>query len=172
MSETGLLARRAGLVALGTFASRILGLAQTSVVAALFTVASTDAFYIAYTIPNTLRMLLGEGAISNAFVPVFAEVRSARGQLAGRQFLSRFGGALSILLLLACAAGALAAPLIALGYAGGLRDEPARFQLVVTLTRVLFPILALAGWAALCTGVLNVLGNFATPALAPALQNM
>lgn len=172
MSETGLLARRAGLVALGTFASRILGLAQTSVVAALFSVASTDAFFIAYTIPNTLRMLLGEGAISNAFVPVFSQVRSERGQIAGRDFLARFGGALSLLLLLACAAGALAAPLIALGYAGGLRDEPQRFELVVTLTRLLFPILAFAGWAALCTGVLNVLGNFATPALAPALQNI
>lgn len=172
MSESGLLARRAGLVALGTFASRILGLAQTSVVAALFSVASTDAFFIAYTIPNTLRMLLGEGAISNAFVPIFAEVRAQRGAPAGRAFLARFGAALSVLLIAACVLGALAAPLIALGYAGGLRDEPERFQLVVTLTRLLFPILALAGWAALATGVLNVLGNFATPALAPALQNI
>jgi putative peptidoglycan lipid II flippase len=172
MSEQGLLARRAGLVALGTFASRILGLVQTSVVAALFSVTTTDAFFIAYTIPNTLRMLLGEGAISNAFVPIFSDVRSQGGAIAARRFVARFSGALSALLVLACMAGVLLAPWIALGYAGGLSDEPDRFALVVTLTRLLFPILALAGWAALCTGVLNVLGNFATPALAPALQNI
>ena len=172
MSETGLLARRAGLVALGTFASRVLGLVRESVVAALFSVAVTDAFFIAYTIPNTLRMVLAEGAVSNAFVPIFSRLRAREGEIAARLFLARFAGALTVLLVLACAVGIAFAPLIALGYAGGMRDEPARFALVITLTRWMFPLLLLAGLGALATGVLNVLGSFTVPALAPALQNV
>jgi len=172
MSESGLLARRAGLVAVGTFASRVLGLVRESVVAAMFSVASTDAFFIAFTIPNTLRMVLGEGAVSNAFVPVFSQVRTRDGEIAGTRFLARFTGALSGLLLLTTAIGMLAAPLIALGYAGGLRSDPGRFELVITLTRWMFPLLLLAGLGALATGVLNVRGNFTVPALAPALQNV
>lgn len=172
MSESSLLARRAGLVALGTLASRVLGLVRDAVVAAMFAVAATDAFYVAYTIPNTFRVLLGEGAISNAFVPVFSQVRSERGEAAGKAFLARFSGALLALLAGFTALGMLAAPLLALGYAGGLRDEPARFALVVSLTRALFPFLALVGVAALATGVLNVLGRFTLPAFAPAMQNV
>lgn len=172
MSESRLLARRAGLVALGTLASRVLGLVRDAVIAAYFAVAATDAFYIAYTIPNTFRVLLGEGAVSNAFVPVFADVRTTRGDGAARAFLSRFAGTLSALLCGFTLLGVLAAPLLSLGYAGGLRDEPARFALVVTLTQVLFPFLALVGIAALETGALNVLGRFTLPAFAPALQNV
>ncbi|MDB4972825.1 MAG: putative peptidoglycan lipid flippase MurJ [Myxococcaceae bacterium] len=172
MSETGLLARRAGLVAIGTFASRVLGLVRESVVAAMFSVASTDAFFIAFTIPNTLRMVLGEGAVANAFVPVFSQVRTQRGAIAARTFLARFGAALGAMLLLATLLGVAFAPYIALGYAGGLRSEPARFELVITLTKLMFPLLLLAGLGALATGVLNVMGNFTVPALAPALQNL
>lgn len=171
-SERGLLARRAGLVALGTFASRVLGLVRVSVMAALFPVQATDAFIIAFTIPNTLRMVLGEGAVSNAFIPVFTAVRTQDGEAAGTRFLARFTGVLGALLGFACLAGILAAPLFALGYAGGYLREPARFQLVLSLTRWLFPVLGLAGLAALATGVLNVLGRFAMPAFAPALQNV
>jgi putative peptidoglycan lipid II flippase len=172
MSETGLLARRAGLVAVGTFASRVLGLVRESVVAAMFSVAATDAFFIAFTIPNTLRMVLGEGAVANAFVPVFSQVRTRQGEIAARSFLARFTGALGSLLVLTTLLGIVCAPLIALGYAGGLRGEPVRFALVITLTKLMFPLLLLAGVGALCTGVLNVLGNFTVPALAPALQNI
>lgn len=172
MSESSLLARRAGLVALGTLASRVLGLARDAVVAATFAVSATDAFYVAYTIPNTLRVLLGEGAVSNAFVPVFSQVQSARGPEAGRAFVARFSGTMIALLTLCSALGMLAAPLFALGYAGGLETDPARFSLVVDLTRTLFPFLALVGIAALATGTLNVLGHFALPAFAPALQNV
>ncbi len=172
MSESRLLARRAGLVAVGTFASRVLGLARDVVVAALFSTASTDAFFIAYTIPNTLRMLLGEGAVSNAFVPIFTDLRTHQGEDAARRFLGRFAATLTALLLLASLLGVLGAPWIALGYAGGLRDRPAEFSLVVELTRLLFPMLLLAGLGALATGVLNILGQFTIPALAPALQNI
>jgi putative peptidoglycan lipid II flippase len=172
MSNTAVVARRAGLVALGTFASRVLGLVRESVVAAVFPVAATDAFFIAFTIPNTLRMLLGEGAVSNAFVPVFSDVRARGGEPAARTFLARFSGTLGALLLGATVVGVLGAPWIAWAYAGGFVDTPERFELVVDLTRWLFPFLALSGLAALATGTLNVLGHYAVPAFAPALLNV
>jgi len=172
MSETRVVARRAGLVALGTLASRVLGMARESVVAAIFPVAVTDVFWIAYTIPNTLRMLLGEGAVANAFVPVFADVQNKRGEAESRQFLARFGGTLLLLLSLACIVGMLGARLFGWAYAGGFASEPQRFELLVWLIRWLFPFLLLAGLAALATGVLNVLGRFTLPAFAPALFNV
>ncbi|HEX6241479.1 MAG TPA: murein biosynthesis integral membrane protein MurJ, partial [Polyangiales bacterium] len=173
MSESGVVARRAGLVALGTLASRVLGMVRDAVVAAAYPVAATDAFWIAFTIPNTLRTLLGEGAVSNAFIPVFSEVRGRQGEAAARSFLARFAGALGGLLLLACLAGMLTAPLLSWAYAGGLaQNDPPRFALVVELTRWLFPFLGLAGLGALATGVLNVLGRFTLPAFAPALFNV
>jgi len=170
--ETGLVARRAGLVALGTFASRVLGMVRESVIAASFTVAQTDAFFIAFTIPNTLRMLLGEGAVSNAFLPVFTDVRAREGEAAAKQFLARFTGALSTLLLVTTVAGMVGAPLLALLYAGGFVDEPQRFALVVSLTRWLFPFLLLSGLSALATGALNLRGRFGVSAFAPALLNV
>lgn len=173
MSETRVVARRAGLVALGTLASRVLGMVRDAVVAAAYPVAATDAFWIAFTIPNTLRMLLGEGAVSNAFLPVFSDVRTRQGDEPARAFLARFSGALALLLALACLAGVLAAPVLAWAYAGGwARSDPSRFALVVTLTRWLFPFLGLAGLAALGAGVLNVMGSFTLPAFAPALFNV
>jgi putative peptidoglycan lipid II flippase len=173
MSESRVVARRAGLVALGTFASRVLGMARDAVVAAAYPVAATDAFWIAFTIPNTLRVVLGEGAVSNAFLPVFSDVRTRQGDTAARSFLSRFTGSLLCLLALACGLGIIAAPLLSLGYAGGLAgQDPERFALVVSLTRWLFPFLGLVGLSALATGVLNVLGRFTLPAFSPALFNL
>lgn len=173
MSESRVVARRAGLVALGTFASRVLGMARDAAVAAAYPVALTDAFWIAFTIPNTLRVVLGEGAVSNAFVPVFSDVRTRDGEPAARTFLARFTGSLIGLLGLACSAGIIAAPLLSLGYAGGLAgQDPERFALVVSLTRWLFPFLGLVALSALATGVLNVLGRFTLPAFSPALFNL
>jgi putative peptidoglycan lipid II flippase len=172
MSESRVVARRAGLVALGTLASRELGMARGSVVAAAFPVAAIDAFVIAFTIPNTLRVLLGEGAVSNAFVPVYSEVENRGGGAAARQFVARFAGMLSVLLLAACAFGIAAAPGLSWAYAGGLADEPERFALVIALTRWLFPFLGLVGLAALATGLLNVLGRYTAGALSPAMFNL
>jgi putative peptidoglycan lipid II flippase len=148
-------------------------MARDAVVAAAYPIAATDAFWIAFTIPNTLRTLLGEGAVSNAFIPVFGDVRAREGDAAARRFLARFSAALMALLVLACGLGVLAAPLLSWAYAGGLaQNDPPRFALVVSLTRWLFPFLGLAGLAALASGALNVLGRFTLPAFAPALLNV
>lgn len=173
MSETGVVARRAGLVALGTLASRVLGMARDAVVAAAYSVGATDAFWVAFTIPNTLRTLLGEGAVANAFIPVFSDVRTRAGDGVARRFLARFGATLGLLLGAACVLGVATAPLFSFAYAGGLAEQdPGRFDLVVHLTRWLFPFLGLVGLAALATGVLNVLGRFTLPAFAPGLFNL
>ena len=172
MADSGIVARRAGIVALGTLASRILGMLREAVVAAVFPVASTDAFFIAFTIPNTLRMLLGEGAVSNAFIPVFTDVRTRQGPDAAKAFLARFSAALGLLLLLTSLAGMVFARPLSVAYAGGFIGDPERFELVVWLTRWMFPFLGLAGLAALATGALNAVGHFAVAAFAPALLNV
>lgn len=172
MADSGIVARRAGIVALGTLASRVLGMLREVVVAAVFPVASTDAFFIAFTIPNTLRMLLGEGAVSNAFIPVFTDVRTRLGSDAAKAFLARFSAALGLLLLLSSLAGMVFARPLAVAYAGGFIADPQRFELVVWLTRWMFPFLGLAGLAALATGALNAVGHFTAAAFAPALLNV
>jgi len=172
MTENRTVARRASLVALGTLGSRVLGMARESVCAAVFDVASTDAFFIAFTIPNTLRMLLGEGAVSNAFVPVFAEARAKEGGPAALRFLAGFSGSLGILLLIASALGMVFAPAFTLAYAGGFLRSPERFALVTDLTRWLFPFLFLSGLGALATGALNALGSYGVSAFAPLALNV
>ena len=88
----GTIARRAGIVGAGTLLSRVLGFGRDIVFAAVFPTAVTDLFYVAFTIPNALRVLLGEGAVSAAVVPVFSEVRARDGEEAARLYFARLTG--------------------------------------------------------------------------------
>jgi putative peptidoglycan lipid II flippase len=164
--------RRAGLVALGTLSSRVLGAARDAVIAASFTLAGTDAFFVAFTIPNTLRQVLGEGAVTAAFIPVFARVDEHEGRDAARRYYAGFTGTLFTLLAAASAVGVLAAPLWTALYAAGYLRDPAKFQLTVELTTLVFPYLVFAGIAALQAGALNALGRFFTASFSPALLNV
>lgn len=168
----GTLARRAGIVGAGTLTSRVLGLARDMVVAAVFQAAATDLFFLCFTIPNALRMLLGEGAIASAVVPVFAEIRSTEGEEPARIYFAKISGLFLILLTVVSAGGVAAAPLLARLYATGYVDDPERFADVVKLTRVVFPYIFFMGMAALGMGGLNALRRFAVPAFAPALLNV
>ena len=159
-SEQRAITRRAGIVAAGSLGSRLLGAVRDAVIAASFPIAATDAFFVAWTIPNTLRQLLGEGAVSAAFIPVFAEVDERQGRAAARTFYARFGGTLLALLVATSVLGMLTAPWWATAYAAGYRDNDAKFALTAQLTALVFPYIALAGWAALQAGVLNALGRF------------
>ncbi|MCA9608847.1 MAG: hypothetical protein KC619_24755, partial [Myxococcales bacterium] len=141
----GTLARRAGIVGAGTLASRILGFARDAVIAAVFPAAATDLFFLVFTIPNALRMLLGEGAVSSAVVPVFAEIRTKEGEEPARVYFAKVGGALVLVLTLVSGLGVLGAPLLARLYATGYVDDPARFEETVTLTRVVFPYIFFMG---------------------------
>jgi putative peptidoglycan lipid II flippase len=104
--------RRAGTVAVGTLGSRVLGAVRDAVIAATFSVAQTDAFIVAWTIPNALRRLLGEGAISAAFVPVFTDLYERHGRARAVQFTRRFGAALLLALVAVSVVGVLAAPVL------------------------------------------------------------
>ena len=114
----GEIVRRAGVVATGTLSSRILGAVRDAVVAAVFALGATDAFWLAFTIPNALRVLLGEGAVSAAIVPVFTEVREREGMVRAKEFYRNLVGAMGVVLLVVTVAGVVFAPWIVKGYAG------------------------------------------------------
>lgn len=170
--ERSAIARRAGLVAAGTLSSRVLGAVRDAVIAACFTRASTDAFFVAFTIPNSLRVLLGEGAVSGAFVPVFSEVRQTEGMERAQRFYAGLVGAMTVVLLIVTVAGVVLAPQLVGLYAEGFRDEPDLFDRTVSLTRVVFPYIFLIGLAALGMGALNAMKRFTAPAFAPGLLNV
>lgn len=167
------IARRAGVVAAGTLTSRVLGFARDMALAAVFPTGATDVFYVAFTIPNALRVLLGEGAVAAAVVPVFGEVRAKEGEEAARAYFARLTGLLALVLAIVSALGVLAAPLLVSVYAAGyLLEAPDKYADTVALTRVVFPYIFFMGLAALGMGGLNALRRFAVPAFAPALLNV
>lgn len=165
--------RRVGLFSLGTLVSRILGVARESVFAYLFGAGfATDAFNVAFRIPNLLRDLFAESALSAAFVPAF--VRSLR--QADRQETWRFASNVFNTLALATGVlsllGMMGSPWIVKVVALGFADEPAKLQLTVTLTRLMFPLLFFVALAAWSMGILNACGAFFVPAAAPAAFNV
>lgn len=168
----GEIVRRAGVVATGTLTSRILGAVRDAVIAAVFMLAATDAFWLAFTIPNALRVLLGEGAVSAAFVPVFTEVREHEGKARAREFYRNLIGAAAVVLLLVTVLGIVLAPWLVKAYAWGFQRDPSLFDTTVGLTRVLFPYIFLMGLSALAMGALYASKRFAAPAFAPAFLNL
>jgi putative peptidoglycan lipid II flippase len=164
--------RRAGIVAAGTLFSRILGAVRDAVVAAVFALAATDAFWLAFTIPNALRVLLGEGAVSAAFVPVYAEVRQRDGAARAKAFFRNLLGVMSMVLIAVTTIGMIAAPWIVKAYAWGFQRDAALFETTVSLTRLVFPYIFLMGLSALMMGALFASKRFAAPAFAPALLNV
>jgi putative peptidoglycan lipid II flippase len=168
----GEIVRRAGVVATGTLSSRILGAVRDAVVAAVFALSATDAFWLAFTIPNALRVLLGEGAVSAAFVPVFTEVRERESKARAKEFYRNLIGAMAVVLLVVTVVGIVAAPWIVKAYAWGFQRDEALFETTVVLTRLLFPYIFLMGLSALMMGALYASKRFAAPAFAPALLNI
>lgn len=171
-AEGSKLARRAGVVAAGTLSSRILGAVRDAVIAASFSVAATDAFWLAFTIPNALRGLLGEGAVSGAFIPVLSDVREREGADAARLYYARLQGTMLLLLGGVSLVGVLAAPLLVDAYASGFRSDPELHQTTIRLTRWVFPYIAFMGVAAILTGALHAHRRFLAPAFAPLWLNI
>jgi putative peptidoglycan lipid II flippase len=169
MKEGRQIARSAGKVGLFTLASRILGLVRDSVVAAVFPKSSTDVFFVAFTIPNVLRQLLAEGALTAAFIPVFTEYKESRGEDATRSMLRNMLGAALSVLVLVTVLGVLGAPWIVRLFAFGFEGE--KLHLAVALTRMMFVFLVAVGLTALAMGVLNTHRHFSAPAAAPVVLN-
>lgn len=172
-SENRRVTRAAGVVAAATLVSRIFGYVRDMVLASFFGAGmAADAFIAAFRIPNLLRRLFGEGSLSIAFVPVFTETM-IRGD---RQDAFRLAVSSLKLLLIGLSVvtviGMLAAPLVVHLVAPGFSALPEKMALTVSLTRMMFPYVILIGLVALCMGILNVLGHFAAPAIAPVLLNL
>ncbi len=166
------ISRRVGTVSFFTFLSRIAGLVRDAVLAWAFgATRMADAFYVAFRIPNLLRRLVAEGALTVAFVPVYTEyLKSSKKE--GREAASVIFTYLSLLLALIVVLGVLFAPLLVRLIAWGFSAEPGKFELTVYLTRIMFPYIFLISLVALAMGILNSLKKFAAPAAAPILLNL
>ena len=134
--------------------------------------AMTDAFNVAFRIPNLFRRLFAEGAFSQAFVPVLATVKAQQGEAATRALIDRVASLLLLALLLTCVLGVAAAPVLVWAMASGLQQEPQGFEAAVFMTRWMFPYIAFMSLVALSAGVLNTWKRFAVPAATPVLLNL
>lgn len=166
------ISRSVGTVSFFTFLSRILGLTRDVVLAWAFGATRVaDAFYVAFRIPNLLRRLVAEGALTVAFVPVYTEhLRKSREE--GRKAASVVFTYLSMFLVAITVLGVLFAPWIVKAVALGFTIEPEKFDLTVHLTRIMFPYILLISLVALAMGILNSLKRFAAPAASPMLLNL
>jgi len=146
------LLRAASTISLFTLASRVTGLVREMIVAALFGAGATvDAFNVAFRIPNLLRRLFGEGAFTQAFVPVLAQTRAAEGDEVTHRLIDAVATMLFWALLATCAVGVIAAPIIVWLMGAGLE----RFDAAVVMTRWMFPYIGFISLVSLSSGILN-----------------
>ena len=172
MVEQERIARAAGVVGAATLLSRILGYARDMVIAYLFGAGwATDAFFVAFRIPNTLRRLFGEGSMTVSFIPVYTDYLVHRSREESQELVDvGFTLASSALMGLAVLGIIFSRQIIA-ALAPGF-DDPHQVRLTILMARIVFPYLFFIGLVALAMGVLNAHRHFAAPALAPALLNI
>ncbi|MDP3222663.1 MAG: murein biosynthesis integral membrane protein MurJ, partial [Rubrivivax sp.] len=163
------LLKAASTVSLLTLLSRITGLVREQLIAASFGAsAATDAFNVAFRIPNLFRRLFAEGAFSQAFVPLLAATRSSQGDDATHELIDAVATVLAWALLATCVVGVAAAPVLVWVMGSGLE----RFDIAVDMTRWMFPYIGFMSLVALASGVLNTWKRFAVPAVTPVLLNL
>jgi putative peptidoglycan lipid II flippase len=151
----------------------VLGFVRDLLIARAFGAGlATDAFFVAFRIPNLLRRLFGEGAFSQAFVPVLAQTRAKGAPEEMRALADCVATALLVALVGTAALGVLAAPLFVWVTAPGFAAEPEKFALTVTMLRITFPYIAFISLVAFAAGILNTWSRFAVPAVTPALLNV
>src|SRR4051812_20179993 len=156
-----------------TLLSRILGFVRDTVVARGFGAGlATDAFFVAFKIPNLLRRLFAEGAFAQAFVPIFAEYKNRRGEADARILVDHVSGVLALALAIVTLIGVAAAPLVVYVSAPGFTATPEKFALTIDLLRITFPYILFISLVSLAGGILNTYSHFSVPALTPALLNL
>lgn len=172
-SEKRAMTRAAGVVGFWTMLSRIMGFVRDLVIANFLGAGSgADAFFVAFRIPNLLRRLFGEGALSAAFVPTYVETLNKDGLTEGER-LARIVFTFSALLLAAITlAGIVFSPWIVRAIAPGFFDDFEKFRLTISLNRIMFPYIFFISLTALASGVLNSMGHFSAPAAAPIVLNV
>ncbi|MBT8352664.1 MAG: murein biosynthesis integral membrane protein MurJ, partial [Deltaproteobacteria bacterium] len=173
MSENIRLTKAAGVVGSATLLSRIFGYIRDMVIAAFFGAGFySDAFIAAFRIPNLVRRLFGEGSLSISFVPIFTQYLTDKGKDEAFNMARSAIKLLSVLLVVITVSGIVLSPWIVRIFAPGFSESPEKFALTVVLTRIMFPYIFFICLVALSMGILNVLGHFAAPALAPVLLNI
>ncbi len=156
-----------------TMVSRVLGYARDFLIARIFGASlATDAFFVAFKIPNLLRRMFAEGAFSQAFVPILSGYKQSGTPEETRSLIDSVATLLFLALVATAALGIVAAPLIVSVTAPGFVGEPEKFALTVQLLRITFPYIVFIALVALAAGVLNTWSRFAVPALTPALLNV
>lgn len=156
-----------------TMISRVLGFVRDTILARVFGAGvATDAFFIAFKLPNLLRRIFAEGAFSQAFVPILAEYKTQQGEEATRTFIAYVSGLLTLVLALVTALGILAAPWVVWVTAPGFVDSTEKYQLTTDLLRVTFPYILLISLSSLAGAILNTWNRFSVPAFVPTLLNV
>ncbi|MBI2082824.1 MAG: murein biosynthesis integral membrane protein MurJ [Deltaproteobacteria bacterium] len=164
--------KRVGVVSFFTILSRITGLFRDMAIAYGFgTKMVADAFFVAFRLPNLLRRLFAEGALTVAFVPIFSE-SLRRSPDEARQVSNATWSLMTAILCVVSGLGILLSPLLVRLTAWGFTADPEKFQLTIFLTRVMFPYILLVSLAALAMGVLNSLKHFAVPASSSIFMNL
>lgn len=166
------LLKSTAIVSTMTLISRVSGLIRDVVMASVLGSSGiADAFFVAFRIPNFLRRIFGEGAFSQAFVPVFTEL-SERNTDEAKQFVNSTAGLLALITLFLTVLGIVFAPQLIGFYAPGYKDDPAKMAFTVDALRFMFPYLFCISLVAMSAGVLNSLNRFAIPAVTPVLLNI
>lgn len=168
------LLRSGAVISAMTMISRVLGLLRDVIVARYFPVdGATDAFFVAFKIPNLLRRLFAEGAFSLAFVPVLSEYKEKRDRDSLKDLVDHVAGALGLVLLVISVVGIVAAPLLIWVFAPGFSGDPkARPELAAEMLRITFPYILFISLTAFVSGILNTFHKFAVPAFTPTLLNV
>ena len=172
-SENAKVAKAAGIVGAATMVSRVLGVIRDMVIAAFFGASwTTDAFWVAFRIPNMLRRLLGEGSLTVSFVPVFTEYLQKKTKPEALELADNAFTILSVILAAVSALGIALSPVIVGLIAPGFMANPEQYQLAVFLNRLMFPYIFFIALVALCMGILNSFRHFTSPALSPVMLNI
>ncbi len=155
-----------------TLLSRIMGFLREMIIAGIFGAGlATDAFFVAFKIPNLLRRLFAEGAFSQGFVPVLAEYKSSRGEGETRLLIDHVSALLALTLFVVTLIGIVAAPWVIYASAPGFSENPDKFHLTVSLLRITFPYIFFISLVSLAGGILNTYSKFSVPAFTPVLLN-
>ena len=173
MSENRGITRSAGTLGIATLFSRIGGLVRDMVIAGLFGAGfATDAFFVAFTLPNLLRRFFAEGSLTAAFVPVFSQVYHRDGEEGAKPLADRCWTLLTLVMVVVVLLGIFFSPYLVqlIGY--GFADTPGKLHLTDQLNRVMFPYLFFVSLLALATGILNVRGRYFVPAVSPLVLNL
>ena len=156
-----------------TLLSRILGFVRDFFIARAFGAgAATDAFFVAFRLPNLLRRMFAEGAFSQAFVPILGEYRNRRGPDDTRALVDRVATLLTLIVTGVTVLGIVFSPFLIYISAPGFAADAEKFDLTVTLTRITFPYILFMSLVAMAGGILNTFSRFAIPAFTPVLLNL